>query len=582
MHSTKQRLAAAAWITATLAMAQPGATGDGIWLRNAFFGEAQTFDACGGHQPGNGQYHHHAAPNCLREQLNDNIERVRNARTGPVFREKTAPWTHSPILGWAFDGYPIYGPYAYSDAKTAQSEVKRMRSGYRMRNVAERKTLPAWSLPFHTNASQDLTPAQYGPAIDATFPLGRYLEDHEHAAGHGDLDEFNGRFAVTPEYPTGTYAYHVTIEEDGTPAFPYILAGQFRGTVSGGAAQTVPAGAADVTADGNIALLSSWATRNANEDARVALGFDPSAGGKTIWPTDVPAGARITGSVTTPLKADIQRVRASDTDVYVNANALASYTMGPWFDALQPGGVFGSVPTPQSLQIRLPRNPVEAVTRRNTGVGAQGLWVNGVAVFNTLDGASYSLARGTDVGGGLVGFSATHVSAASLEQGPLVAGSLVAARPLFSLRFPDPVESVIVRDANGIQHKAMAMSASENRVEYVMPTAVAIGYGSVTIIGGATTLTGNVNIRESYLSLDESASQAEGSMLTVRGSGLGNATDVTVFVNGVEAKLVSMETVGATNSFKLEVPVELAAPGWVEVTVRAGGKSSNTVWVEIL
>ena len=40
----------------------PQQQGDGVWVRNAYYGEAQTFDKCLGHQPGNGQYHHHAHP----------------------------------------------------------------------------------------------------------------------------------------------------------------------------------------------------------------------------------------------------------------------------------------------------------------------------------------------------------------------------------------------------------------------------------------------------------------------------------------------------------------------------------------
>ena len=51
----------------------PGGQGDGIWLRNAYYGESQTFDRCLGHQPGNGQYHHHVQPVCLRAQLDDNL-----------------------------------------------------------------------------------------------------------------------------------------------------------------------------------------------------------------------------------------------------------------------------------------------------------------------------------------------------------------------------------------------------------------------------------------------------------------------------------------------------------------------------
>src|SRR5688500_12531284 len=39
---------------------------------------------------------------------------------------------------------------------------------------------------------------------------GTFVEDYEYVAGHGDLDECNGRFGVTPEYPDGTYHYFVT------------------------------------------------------------------------------------------------------------------------------------------------------------------------------------------------------------------------------------------------------------------------------------------------------------------------------------------------------------------------------------
>ena len=28
----------------------------------------------------------------------------------------TSPLLHSPIIGWAYDGNPIYGPYGYSEA----------------------------------------------------------------------------------------------------------------------------------------------------------------------------------------------------------------------------------------------------------------------------------------------------------------------------------------------------------------------------------------------------------------------------------------------------------------------------------
>jgi hypothetical protein len=49
----------------------------------------------------------------------------------------------------------------------------------------------------------------------------------------GDLDQYNGRLTVTPQYPIGTYAYFLTIDSTGAPAFPYVLGLQYCGTVSG-------------------------------------------------------------------------------------------------------------------------------------------------------------------------------------------------------------------------------------------------------------------------------------------------------------------------------------------------------------
>ena len=77
----------------------PGGQSDGIWLRNAIYGERHTLDACLGHQPETGLYHHHAQPICLRAQLEDNVEVVKTSRTGTIYRESSGPYQHSPILG---------------------------------------------------------------------------------------------------------------------------------------------------------------------------------------------------------------------------------------------------------------------------------------------------------------------------------------------------------------------------------------------------------------------------------------------------------------------------------------------------
>ena len=101
---------------------------------------------------------------------------------------------HSPIVGFALDGYPIYGPFANPDG----GKLRAMRASYRLRAITQRTTLPDGT---------KLTPGQYGPPVDPANPLGSFSEDYEYVEGFGDLDRFNGRYAVTPEFPEGTYAY---------------------------------------------------------------------------------------------------------------------------------------------------------------------------------------------------------------------------------------------------------------------------------------------------------------------------------------------------------------------------------------
>ena len=222
-----------------------GVRGDGVWNRDAYVNEGVTFDAAFAHQAGN-QYHYHANPPALRHQLNDHVDYDAATNT---YSERTTPPAHSPILAWLSDGYPLYGPYGYSDPTDPNSQVIRMRSGYQKRDgikgtanleTTGRTTLPAWAAAAQGRDAA-LPSNLYGPNISTAIPLGHYIEDYDHLSSHGfvqsvdfDLDEHNGRFCVTPEYPEGTYAYFVTIESDGTPKFPYNLGRTFYGNPTGG------------------------------------------------------------------------------------------------------------------------------------------------------------------------------------------------------------------------------------------------------------------------------------------------------------------------------------------------------------
>ena len=120
--------------------------------------------------------------------MNDNLVTVRSSRNGVTYQETPIRLASLAIFGWAPDGYPIYGPYGYTNPTDTTSPIKRIKSGFQLRNITQRTSLPSWSLPNHPNISQTLTATQYGPDVSTTFPLGRYVEDYDWIAGVGDLD----------------------------------------------------------------------------------------------------------------------------------------------------------------------------------------------------------------------------------------------------------------------------------------------------------------------------------------------------------------------------------------------------------
>ena len=226
-------------------------SGDGIWNRDAYVNESVTFDAGNAHQAGS-NYHYHANPPGLRFLLGDHVDYNSIANT---YSENASDPSHSPIIGWVRDGYPIYGPYGYSDPNDASSSVQRMRSGYQKRdgsngstnlNVTGRTSLPAWAVTAQS-IGPVLATSQEGPDVGVdNYTLGHYIEDYAYKGDLGlalgsdfDLDLYNGRFCKTPDYPNGTYAYFITIEPDGTPVFPYNIGRWYYGDPSGDSLNTI-------------------------------------------------------------------------------------------------------------------------------------------------------------------------------------------------------------------------------------------------------------------------------------------------------------------------------------------------------
>jgi hypothetical protein len=165
------------------------------------------------------QLSHAYAPRGLRKivyQNNSDGDPLYGARdltllNGETEENKTQ---HSPIIGWAYDGLPIYGPYGYE--KSTGGSITQLNSGY--------------SIDLKTNRPPT-----------SVFPQEFFIEDFTWNSNTDEsyLDENNGRFGITPEYPNGIYAYFATLETSLTddandpfdnfkkPKFPYLLGENF-------------------------------------------------------------------------------------------------------------------------------------------------------------------------------------------------------------------------------------------------------------------------------------------------------------------------------------------------------------------
>lgn len=136
-----------------------------------------------GHVQPNGAYHYHGLPTGLLKRLG-------------LTEEK-----HSPLVGWASDGYPIYARYGYKNPKDASSEIVEFQSSYQLK----KGTRPS---------------GRQGPGGKYD---GAFARDYEYVAELSELDECSGRFTVTPEFPEGTYAYFLT---ENWPVIPRAFRGE--------------------------------------------------------------------------------------------------------------------------------------------------------------------------------------------------------------------------------------------------------------------------------------------------------------------------------------------------------------------
>ncbi len=166
---------------------EDGPGGDAVALEEGAYeqeeGEQQVdLGVCHGHSGPGGVYHYHADANCIHwhgeegETMYDyNLDSQRTLST------------HSKIVGFAFDGYSIYGYTGWND----EGDVVEMTSSYRLKDGAD---------------------GSGG------------IDDYEYVQGLGTLDACNGISSATPDWPEGIYHYHTTMfNGEGGIGFPYFI-----------------------------------------------------------------------------------------------------------------------------------------------------------------------------------------------------------------------------------------------------------------------------------------------------------------------------------------------------------------------
>lgn len=203
---------------------------------------------------------------------------------------------HSKIVGFCFDGFPIYGPFGYTDPSNSSSGISRMTSSYVLRSFTSDGYYTDTSIdtngqrPYPTSYFFDFTASEtdtdspyYENMTDTNNPyyvsnttkyntlyivyegLGRkhkyyyspggltsiqlaagcYTNDYVYQSGQTSgtdssgnsivyLDEYNGRWGITPEYPNGTYAYFCTFTDSTlqTVSYPYIIGNYSRNQIN--------------------------------------------------------------------------------------------------------------------------------------------------------------------------------------------------------------------------------------------------------------------------------------------------------------------------------------------------------------
>ena len=171
---------------------EDGPGGDAVAAEHGAYNEDRQpieLGICHGHAAQGGTYHYHADGNCMHwhPENGESIENDYDESTIQAVAQNTYDGNHSKVIGVAFDGYPIYGFWGYDE----QMNVVEMKSSYELKD-------------------------------GETGYNG--IDDYKYTEGLGHLDQCNGHFGPTPDFPQGIYHYHSSMQNgDGDMGFPYFL-----------------------------------------------------------------------------------------------------------------------------------------------------------------------------------------------------------------------------------------------------------------------------------------------------------------------------------------------------------------------
>ena len=214
--------------------------GTQAWNRDAIPAERLGFDCAKGHPAGT-NYHHHQNPSAFKyDSTTSNTYSSICSLYDSEGLYAINPTVHSPLIGFAYDGFPIYGAYAYTNVN-GTGAIARMKSSYQLKNQTTRTNGPTVGQTIGTQ----------------TFFNGYFKEDYEYVAHPSDptyLDEHNGRICITPEYPAGIYCYFATVNADNSSAYPYIIGPTFYGNKTGAKVTTIPSGLTTFLSNENFIL----------------------------------------------------------------------------------------------------------------------------------------------------------------------------------------------------------------------------------------------------------------------------------------------------------------------------------------